>query len=58
MQYWPWIQKALPGGEKVSMFGLAAFCWAIWKARNRACFEKKMIKNKSEVIYSACVFMG
>jgi hypothetical protein len=36
-QFWNWIKKALPGGEEVSMLGLAA----IWKARNKACFEKK-----------------
>jgi hypothetical protein len=26
------------------MLGLAAFSWAIWIARNKACFEGKMIK--------------
>jgi hypothetical protein len=32
LQFWPWIQKALPGGQKVVMFGLATISWAIWKA--------------------------
>jgi hypothetical protein len=53
----PWIKKALPGGEVVHMFGLAAICWSIWKARNMACFEKKLIKNPNEVIFSARLFM-
>jgi hypothetical protein len=53
----PWIKKALPGGEVVHMFGLAVICWSIWKARNMACFEKKLIKNPNEVIFSACLFM-
>jgi hypothetical protein len=53
-----WARKALPGGDAVYMFGMAAICWAIWKARNWACFEKKkLIINSNEVIYSACLFM-
>jgi hypothetical protein len=52
-----WVKKALPGGEKVYIFGLTAICWAIWKARNKTCFNKKSIKNPKEAIYSACLFM-
>jgi hypothetical protein len=36
------LKKALPGGNKMFMFGLAAV-WALWKARNKSCFEKKPI---------------
>jgi hypothetical protein len=25
-QCWPWVKKALPGGNKMFMFGLAAIC--------------------------------
>jgi hypothetical protein len=39
------------------MLGVAAICWAIWKARNKTCFEKKRIKNPIEIIYSTCSFM-
>jgi hypothetical protein len=39
------------------MFGLTMICWAIWKARNRTCFEKKLIKNPNEVIFFVCLFM-
>jgi hypothetical protein len=56
-QFWAWISKALPGGESFYMFGLAAICWATWKSRNRACFEKKLIKNPCEIFFSACAFM-
>jgi hypothetical protein len=56
-QFNNWIRKALLGGEAVYMFSLDAICWTIWKARNRACFEKKFIKNPNEVIFSACLFM-
>jgi hypothetical protein len=55
--YWVWIKSALLGGEHVYMLGVAAICWAIWKARNKTCFEKKHIKNPIEIIYSACSFM-
>jgi hypothetical protein len=55
--FWPWITKALPGGEKVYMLGLTTIFWAIWEARNRVCFIKKFINNPFEVIFSACAFM-
>jgi hypothetical protein len=35
----------------------AAICWMIWKARNKSCFEKKLIKDPSDIIESACSFM-
>jgi hypothetical protein len=41
----------------VYVLGLAAICWAIWKARNRTCFEKKPIKSPLDVLYSGCVFL-
>jgi hypothetical protein len=39
------------------MFGLAAICWSIWKSRNKACFEKIMIKNPIEILCMACANM-
>jgi hypothetical protein len=36
-----WVAKALPVGEEVYMMAVAAVCWAIWKAQNWTCFEKK-----------------
>jgi hypothetical protein len=56
-QYWMWIKKALPGGEQVFMLGLAAICWAIWKARNKTCFEKKLIRDPCDIMFSACSFI-
>jgi hypothetical protein len=38
------------------VFGIAAVCWAIWKTRNKACFENKMIKHPAEVLCYACAF--
>jgi hypothetical protein len=57
-QFWVWIRGALLGGEKVYMLGLAAVCWAIWRARNDVCYEKKVIKNPIVILYSGCTFMS
>lgn len=56
-QYWNWIAKYLPNGNNVYTFGLAAICWATWKARNVACFENKLIKHPAEIICHACSLM-
>lgn len=57
-QFWSWIALALPNGQSVHTFGLAAICWAIWKTRNNACFEGKLIKHPAEIICYACSFMN
>jgi hypothetical protein len=36
---------------------LAGICWAIWKLRNRACFEHKLINNPVELISCSTIFM-
>jgi hypothetical protein len=36
---------------------MAAICWAVWKARNRTCFEHKYIKHPVEVVIHACAPM-
>jgi hypothetical protein len=41
-QYWLWVKGALTGRDNVYMLGVASICWAIWKARNQTCFEKKV----------------
>jgi hypothetical protein len=56
-QYWRWIKKHLPSGNAVHALGLAAICWATWKARNKACFENKTIKHPTEIILHACTLM-
>lgn len=43
-QYKSWVRIWLPRGTPVYSFGLAAICWAIWKSRNRACFDKKTVE--------------
>jgi hypothetical protein len=39
------------------MLGLAAIYWAIWKARNKVCFDNKPIKDPVEIMFSACSCM-
>lgn len=34
-QCWSWVEKWLPFGQKFHAIGIAAICWAIWKARNK-----------------------
>ncbi|KAG2626632.1 hypothetical protein PVAP13_3KG234727, partial [Panicum virgatum] len=38
-------------------FGFVAICLAIWKCRNRVCFDKKLIKHPSKIMFHACSFM-
>jgi hypothetical protein len=37
---------------------LAAICWAIWKRRNKACFDNKHLKHPAEIIIHACSFIS
>lgn len=46
-QCWLWCEKWLPFGEKYHPWGFSAICWAIWKSRNRAVFDKKKTYQKS-----------
>lgn len=39
------------------MLGVSTICWAIWKARNNACFENKFIKSPLEIICHAGALM-
>jgi hypothetical protein len=57
-QFFWWFPRLIPASRNVQIAGLAAICWAIWKLRNRACFEHKLIKNPSELISFAAVFMN
>jgi hypothetical protein len=35
-----------------------AICWAIWKSRNKACFEEKCIQDPTSIVCYACMLMG
>lgn len=53
-QYWGWVENCLPHGKKYHTLGLAA----IWKARNKVCFEHIQIKHPAEILYHSCSLMS
>ena len=57
-QCWEWCEKWLPLGKKFHTLGIAAVCWAIWKARNKLCFEGKLILNPISIVCHACTIMS
>jgi hypothetical protein len=56
-QYFRWIAKILPVGSNLHIVGIAALCWAIWKTRNNACFEGKLISSPVGLICYMCAFL-
>jgi hypothetical protein len=57
-QFFWWFPRLIPASRNVQIAGLAVKCWVIWKLRNRACFEHKLIKSRSELISFGVVFMN
>lgn len=57
-QFFWWFPQYVSASRNTQIAGLAAICWAIWKLRNRACFEKKLIKSPNELISFSAVFMN
>lgn len=37
--------------------GIAALCWAIWKACNKACFDRIIIKHPVLFFYHICALI-
>lgn len=56
-QCWLWCEAWFPFGKKYHPWGVAAICWAIWKSRNRAWFDKKIIKSLLEILCHANALM-
>jgi hypothetical protein len=48
----------LPKGKDLYYFGFAVVCWAIWKCKNRAILDKKLIKRPDEIILHACTYIS
>jgi len=57
-QCWVWCESWIPTGKKFHTTGIAAICWVIWKARNKICFENKVILNPISIICHACALMS
>jgi hypothetical protein len=43
-QYFWWMPPISSASRNVQIAGVAAIYWAIWKTRNKSCFEKKHLK--------------
>lgn len=56
-QYKQWIARWLPGGQIVHHFGFTAICWATWKCRNKAAFDRKIIQHPAKILIQAYAFM-
>ncbi|KAM3408255.1 hypothetical protein ACQJBY_001436 [Aegilops geniculata] len=56
-QFYVWCNMFLPNETRFYTVGLAAVTWAIWLARNKATFEKQLIKSPFEIVYSPCPFL-
>jgi hypothetical protein len=50
------VEFAKKNMTNIHIFGLAALCWALWKLRNSACFEKKLVGSLAKIICYACSF--
>jgi hypothetical protein len=55
-QFFWWFPRFIPASRNTQIAGLAAICWAIWKLRNRSCFDHKMVKDPVELISCSTVF--
>jgi hypothetical protein len=56
-QSWNWCEKWIPNGKQFHAVGIAAVCWAIWKMRNKICFEGKKLRNPIEIVCHACALI-
>jgi hypothetical protein len=55
--FW-WFPRHGHASRNVQILGVAAICWVIWKLRNRACFEGKLIHSPIKLILYSIVFMN
>jgi hypothetical protein len=48
-----WLKRHMPGLDNIHFFGVSTVCWAIWKARNRMCFENDLIISTNDIMCHA-----
>ena len=49
-----WIKNADKFTKNLIVVGIAAMIWSIWKYRNKACLEKKLQNDPTNLIHMAC----
>jgi len=57
-QAWIWCENWIPLAQKYHTLGIVAICWAIWKTRNKICFEGKTIHDLASIVCYACALMS
>jgi len=56
----PWkLPRHVAGwlNRNLLIVGVAAICWSLWKTRNQACFQNKIISDPNAVIYMLCSWL-
>jgi hypothetical protein len=56
-QFWPWIKKALPGGEQVYMLCLAVSVGQSGWQEIKSALIKKPLKDPNDIVFAACALM-
>lgn len=46
---WAWLRSKLSYLKEIHIVGVSAICWGLWKARNKICFDKILIKSPIDV---------
>lgn len=53
-----WLSRFNKNMKGLLMVGVAAVIWAIWKTRNKACFEQTLPDDPIETVFLACNWMN
>ena len=53
-----WLNRFLPGDEKLYILLLADIIWSIWTTGNKITFEIYVVKSPKLIIYTAASLMG
>jgi predicted transcriptional regulator len=54
-QCWTWLNCNLYNAKEIGIIGVSAICRALWKARNKVCFENIAINSSVEIVSCVCV---
>lgn len=54
----PWLRSFPAEQRKMILGGEVTICWTIWKARNRACFDKKNPDDPTVLVYRLCHYLN
>lgn len=49
-----WLSGFGKSIQRQMCVGIAAPCWAIWRARNAACFDRKWPSHPNQIVFAMC----